>query len=474
MNWSQSPRTREDDRLVGRSQREQTPRRSLGLVAERPASYDSVARLLWQGERRVPALLPIRYQRMLANPLSFYRGAALLMADDLARAPSTSLEVQICGDAHVANFGIFSSPERRLVFDVNDFDETAPGPFEWDLKRFVTSLVIASQHLGQSAPRQEAIARDAAAEYQRSMLLFSRQSPLDVWYATLDIDSLAQDLRGFFVESSVRDIKQVLHRAKKNESRHAFEEMTTDSQAGLRIRPRPPRVVPLRDVAGDSSTTSAMVEQVLQRYGATLSNDRRALLAQFTPVDVARQVVGIGSVGTECYIVLLASRDRANPFFLQVKEAHSSVVSIARGTDSLLAPGERVVHGQKLMQAHSDVFLGWHTSQVEGVERSFYVRQLYDHKAAVDIERLDEEHLGAYGRVCAWVLARAHARFGHADQISGYLGKSEKFADTMATFALGYRDRNLSDYQALQRAEVQGRVPVARDDDGHVRPGAPH
>lgn len=447
-------------RAAGRAQREQTPRLTLGTLSERPVDYDAVARLIWQSSSRVAELLPIRYRRMLASPSAFYRGGALLMAEDLARGPSTSLEVQICGDAHLSNFGVFSSPERQLVFDVDDFDETDRGPFEWDVKRLVTSLVIASQDLGHNAHQQETVAVGAAKEYRRSIRRFASQSRLDVWYARLDVDSVMSELQGFLVDHAMRKVDDVIHLARGPSSAKAYERLVTYGGDGPRIAMQPPLIAPLtRDDTG-SLGVGGLLDQVLDGYSATLSSDRRVLLSQFTPVDAARKVVGVGSVGTRCYIVLMVGRDSGDPFFLQIKEAQPSVLSLVRDT-APPPPGERVVNGQKLMQATSDVFLGWHSMTVGATERSFYVRQLYDNKAAVSIDHLTPSLLVAYGRVCAWVLARAHSRSGRGGEIDGYLGKNEQFETSISRFALAYSERNLADYHALQVAAQAGRIAVA-------------
>jgi uncharacterized protein (DUF2252 family) len=445
----------------GRAQRERTPRTALATLAPRPATYDPVARLMWQGESRVKQLLPIRYHRMLANPLSFYRGCALLMADDLARGPSTSIEVQICGDAHLSNFGVFSSPEGRMVFDVNDFDETDVGPFEWDVKRLVASTVISSHFLGHNVHQQEAIAMDVAQEYRRAMLRFARETRLDVWYATLDVDAVMKDLKGFFADHAMQKVNVVIGDVKGHNSKKSYVRLVNYESVTPRIRLHPPLITSLGDLGGTPTGMREMLDGVLEGYKHTLSSDRQALLDQYESVDAARKVVGVGSVGTQCYVVLFVGRDRDDPFFLQIKEAQSSVVSIALVRPSTLHHGERVVRGQKLMQATSDAFLGWHTLEVGDASRGFYVRQLYDNKASVIIEQLNESLLVAYGRACAWTLARAHARSGKSAEIAGYLGKNDRFESSITTFALAYRDRNQSDYLALQSAAKQGRITVA-------------
>jgi uncharacterized protein (DUF2252 family) len=445
----------------GRAQRDVIPRATLATLAPRPGDYDPIKRLIWQGETRVAQLLPIRYQRMLQNPLSFYRGCALLMADDLSRGESTSLELQICGDAHLSNFGVFSSPERNLVFDVNDFDETDKGPFEWDVKRLVTSVVVASHFLGHSAAQQEVIAVDVAKEYRRAMLRFAQESRLNVWYATLDVDAVMKDLRGFLADHATQTINDVIGHAKSRDAAKSYERMVVYKDGRPRIRFQPPLTTPLGDFEGDALGMRDVLHQILEGYVETLSSDRRALLSQFVPVDAGCKVVGVGSVGTRCYVMLFVGRDAEDPFFLQIKEAQASALSLSRGVLSTVEPGSRVVSGQRLMQATPDAFLGWHSLNVEHVKRSFYVRQLYDNKASVVIEHLDESRLVAYGRVCAWALARAHARSGTSAQIAGYLGKNNHFETAMAAFALLYRDRNEADYQAMRSAVKQGRITVA-------------
>ena len=445
----------------GRAIRERSPRGSLAKLADRPATYDPVERLNWQGTSRVQSLIGLRHQRMLASPLAFFRGSALLMAEDLARGPSTSLEVQICGDAHVSNFNLFSSPERHQVFDVNDFDETDAGPFEWDVKRLVASLVVASDHLGHSVSKQEAIALNAAREYRLSMRRFAEETRLNIWYAQLDTDSIMATLGSFFGDSALRKIDDVVSRASDPNTQKAFAKLITYTGDGPHINSEPPLLVPLGELGADGHLTRDEIDQLLTDYASTLNSDRRALLAQFTPLDAARKVVGVGSVGTDCYAVLLVGRDQYDPFFLQIKEAGTSVVATALGRSSSTSPGERVVRGQRLMQATPDVFLGWASQASDAGTRHYYVRQLYDNKAAIDIERLNESLLVTYGRICAWVLARAHARSGRGAQIAGYLGKADVADEALATFATAYRDRTLSDYRALQSAASEGRISVA-------------
>jgi uncharacterized protein (DUF2252 family) len=456
-----APLTPQESKTHGQAQREATPRGALAKVSDRPADYDPVARLMWQGESRQSDLLGLRYSRMLANPLSFYRGNALLMAEDLARGASTSLEVQICGDAHLANFNLFSSPERHLVFDVNDFDETDHGPFEWDLKRLVASLAVASSHLGHSDAQQERIALAAAQEYRMSIRRFAGEDRLATWYATLDTDAVVADLGGFFTENAIHRIDHVVAYASGRDTRKAYAKLVVDGKNGPHIAAKPPLLVPLSELNESGYLTYGDLKRLIAGYARTLSSDRQELLAQFAPADAARKVVGVGSVGTECYVVLLLGRDEFDPFFLQVKQAGASVIATATGRDSTMLAGERVVQGQRLMQATPDVFLGWHTVKKGALTRHYYVRQLYDNKAAIAIEQLDQSLLVTYGRICAWTLARAHARGGHGAQIAGYLGKSEVADEAFATFALAYRDRTLSDFTALQGAAKEGRITLS-------------
>lgn len=459
MNKDRVPDSTAHNQRVGRAYRANAPRSALARVADRPANYDPIGRLLSHDVSRVQGLLGLRYGRMLEGPGSFLRGAALLMAEDLARAPSTGLTVQLCGDAHLSNFGVFLSPERELVFDVNDFDETCEGPFEWDVKRLATSLVIASSELGHDERHQRGIATAAAREYREAVTRFAQQTRLQVWYATLDVDRVVRELRGFFSDAASRRIDDVMQHVKGVASSSSKRNLLDFGPLGPRIVLDAPRFTKVDDVAGSMSADD--VVDVVSGYARTLSSDRQLLLSQFDIREVVRHVVGVGSVGTECFAVLLTGRDDHDDFFLQVKEAQASVLAEVRGQVSTLEAGERVVRGQKLMQATSDPFLGWDTISQGDQRRSFYVRQLFNDRASVDASRLNEASLVAYGRLCAWTLARAHARFGRADQIAGYLGSSGRFDESLAEFSLAYRNRNQRDFEALRDALERGRVTVA-------------
>ncbi|NNN09868.1 MAG: DUF2252 domain-containing protein [Acidimicrobiaceae bacterium] len=443
-------------RLEGRRGRLLASRGSLGVLAQRPEGYDVVGRLLGQDHNRLAPLLPLRWQRMLESPLSFLRGSALIMAEDLARGSSAPMTVQICGDAHLSNFGIFSSPERRLVFDLTDFDETDQGPFEWDVKRLVTSLIIAGESLGLHHGAQERLARSVAREYRVAIRRFAEETRLDVWYSTLTTSSMMKGLRGSFTDVTRRNIEDVLHHLRGTDDASAYHHFVVAGE-NPRIVEDAPHFTHLEGI--DATGLSADdVLGIVASYDATLPSDRQLLLSQFTPVDVARHVVGVGSVGTECFAVLLSGRDNRDTFFLQIKEAQRSVVSLAREREATQDSASRVVHGQRVMQVNPDAFLGWGTIEVNGESRSFYVRQLYDHRASIDVERLDGTLLKVYGRICAWTLARAHARSGNSAQIAGYIGGSARFDEAISEFAQAYRERNAHDYRALHDAVVQGRI----------------
>lgn len=445
-------------RLEGRGGRFLTSRGSLGVLAERPDDYDVVECLMSQVQDRVATLTPLRWRRMLEDPLSFYRGAALVMSEDLARGPSAPLTVQICGDAHLLNFGVFASPERRLVFDLTDFDETDWGPFEWDVKRLVTSLVIAGDLIGLRHGAQEKLARAVAREYRAATRRFAEETRLDVWYSSLTVSSLMHDLRGAFTDETRHRIDDVLRHLHRTDDHRAYQRFVTGGE-NPRIVDEPPHFSHLEG-ADETGISPEVLLGVITSYDSTLVSDRQLLLSQFTPVDVARHVVGVGSVGSECFAALLCGRDHRDTFFLQIKEAHSSVVARARARDATLDPAARVVHGQRVMQVTPDAFLGWGNVQVNGHSRSFYVRQLYDHRASIDVSKLNDDLLEAYGRVCAWTLARAHARSGTSAQLAGYIGGSSRFDDAISDFAQAYRERNAQDYRALHDAVLQGRISI--------------
>ncbi len=432
------------------------PRRRLAALAPRSAGVDVVDTLLADAHGYDASLLPTRWSRMATDPLSFLRGAASLMSADLAAAPASGITVQLSGDAHVMNFGIFASPEGRPVFDLNDFDETVVGPFEWDVKRLATSAVVLAATRGMSTERARSLADAAVDEYRGSIERFSRMRWLEVWYSALDVADAVSDLRGFFAADDRRVVEGMLGRVRVDPDRRRFERLMEPDR--FAIRHDPPHLVPLAELA-DPLATRELVYQVLDGYPSTLVSDRRFLLSRFRAVDVARQVVGVGSVGLAVYAVLLRGRDDDDPFFLQVKEARAPIRSTP--SEPALEPAERIVRGQRLLQATPDAFLGWHTVRTRTGPRSFYVRQLYDGKASVALDQLDHARLTDYVRLCAWVLARAHARSGRAGEIAGYVGRGDAFRVAVGRFAMEYAARTHEDHAALRRALDEGRVAAA-------------
>jgi uncharacterized protein (DUF2252 family) len=426
---------------------------------------DPVAVLEAQAAARVPELVPIRYGRMLVSPFTFYRGAAAVMAGDLARTASSGLMCQVCGDAHLSNFGLFGSPERRLVFDINDFDETHPGPWEWDVKRLAASLVVASRDNGIRRKDRKAVVLGVASRYRIAMQRFAGQGELDVWYAHMDVDQVGTLLKDRVGQSKQKRFAQNTAKARTRDSMQAFRKLTGMVDGHRRILADPPLIVPVSDLMPDvgREELEAQMRDLLAGYADTLSADRRHLLSRYRFVDMARKVVGVGSVGTRCWVVLLSGRDENDPLLLQVKEAPPSVLAphVAGDSSGWDSEGERVVYGQRLMQATTEIFLGWRTAEgIDGLTRDFYVRQLRDWKGSALIETFDAEAMTAYGELCAWTLARAHARTGDRIAIAGYLGDSDEFEQALVEFAERYADLNESDFQRVAEAARSGRITV--------------
>jgi len=430
------------------------------------ASRDPVGLLLGQAKSRVPELVPVRHGRMLVSPFTFFRGAALPMAADLAGTPASGLRVQLCGDAHLSNFGAFASPERNLVFDVNDFDETLPGPFEWDMKRLAASLAVAGRDNGFPAKARRKIVLAAAEGYRTAMRQFAGQPFLDVWYAHLDIEQALGTFRSQMKAKRFKAAGKMLAKAHTADSTKAQAKLTTATNGSRRIVSDPPMIVPVEDLFADIQADALYKEirTVLSKYGRTLQSDRRHLLEEFTLVQMARKVVGVGSVGTRAWIVLMDAGDGAEPLFLQAKEAQPSVLEAYCGRSEYANQGERVVAGQHLMQAESDIFLGW-TRAVgpDQVNRDFYVRQLKDWKFSVPIEMMIPSGMQVYAGICGWTLARAHARSGDRIALAAYLGRSARFDQAIADFAETYADQNERDYAAFQAAARDGRVQAATE-----------
>jgi uncharacterized protein (DUF2252 family) len=430
------------------------------------ASRDPVGLLLGQAASRVPELVPVRHGRMLVSPFTFYRGAALPMAADLAGMPTSGLRVQLCGDAHLSNFGAFASPERRLVFDVNDFDETLPGPFEWDVKRLAASLAVAGRDNGYPAKARRKIILAAAEGYRTAMRAFAAQSLLGVWYAHLDIESALGEFRSQIKANRFKATQALLAKAHTRDSTQALAKLTVVADGQRRIISDPPMIVPVEEVFADVQA-DAIYEQirgVLGKYRRTLQSDRRHLLEQFRLVQVARKVVGVGSVGTRAWILLMDAGDGIEPLFLQAKEAQPSVLAGYCGRSQHTNQGERVVAGQYLMQAQSDIFLGWTRSPgPDKVDRDFYVRQLKDWKFSAPIEQMVPAGMAVYAGLCGWTLARAHARSGDRVSLAAYLGGSNKFDQAIAGFAETYADQNERDYTALQNAVKEGKAEATTE-----------
>jgi uncharacterized protein (DUF2252 family) len=415
---------------------------------------DPIALLMGQAESRVPELVPVRHARMAVSPFAYFRGAALPMAADLARTPRSGLTVQLCGDAHLSNFGAFASPERRLVFDCNDFDETLPGPFEWDVKRLAASLVVAARDNGFKRKQRKEIVRSGVAAYRENIRTFAGQGRLAVWYAHLDIEETIPRFRAQIRPKAYTEATAALAKARGRDSTQALAKLTTVVDGRRRIISEPPTIVPIEEVYSglESEVVYDLVRGVVEAYQRSLPADRRHLLREFELVQVARKVVGVGSVGTRAWIVLLETGD-GEPLFLQAKEAQRSVLAPYAGASRYRNQGERVVTGQRLMQALSDIFLGWTRVRApDGAIRDFYVRQLRDWKFSAPIERMRPEGLALYARLCGWTLARAHARSGDPVAIGAYLGGSDRFDRAILAYAEDYADQNERDYAAFREA----------------------
>jgi uncharacterized protein (DUF2252 family) len=446
----------------GKAARAEVPRSAQAEI-DFSKRRDPVALLEEQAVSRLPELVPIRYGRMLVSPFSFYRGGALIMASDLARTPNSGIRVQLCGDAHLSNFGVFASPERRLVFDINDFDETAPGPWEWDVKRLAASFAIGGRELGFSDKERRKIVLDTVRSYRETIAVFAGMSNLDVWYASLPVEEAFEEFTRGVDPKRLKKAGANIAKARTKDSMHAFEKLTHVVHGERRIISDPPLIVPIDELIPASMQRDEIVNEVhglVRSYRLTLETDRRHLLEQFRFVDMARKVVGVGSVGTRAWIVLFLGVDLDDPLFLQVKEAQPSVLEQFVGKSEYKNCGRRVVAGQRLMQANTDIFLGWQhvNSGLDGKERDFYVRQLKDWKGSFELEGTLPAGAGAYGKACGWTLARAHARSGDAIAIASYLGKSDTFDRAVADFAETYADQNERDYKALRDAVDSGRI----------------
>jgi uncharacterized protein (DUF2252 family) len=447
----------------GKEARAAVPRDSHAVFDPGPGRADPIGLLGEQARSRVPELVPIRWGRMMVSPFTFYRGAALPMAADLATTPVSGLAVQACGDAHLSNFGIFGSPERELVFDVNDFDETLPGPWEWDVKRLAASLEVAARGNGFGGKDRREIVTAAVARYRQAMRAFAKVTNLGVWYAHADLDQLRAEFDAQMKKRQRKLVDKGMATARTRDSMQEVAKLTRLVDGRPRIISDPPLLVPVSDLLDkheDFAAFETQIKDLIAGYRRTLETDRRYLLEQYQYADMARKVVGVGSVGTRCWIILMLGRDESDPLFLQVKEAQASVLSRFVGASKYASMGQRVVAGQRLMQASSDIFLGWQRAEagLDGKQRDFYVRQLRDWKYSIAIEALPPRGMRAYGQACGWTLARAHARSGDRIAIAAYLGGSDVFDQAIARFAAAYADQTERDHQALVDAVASGRI----------------
>ena len=442
----------------GKAERAEVPRSVHAEWLAPSGRRDPVELLEEQAASRVPELVPIRYGRMLVSPFTFYRGAAYLMAADLAGSQRTGLRVQLCGDAHLSNFGAFAAPDRRLVFDINDFDETLPGPFEWDLKRLVASFAVAGRDLGFPVKQRRRVNLAVTRAYREAMRELASMKTLDLWYSRVDAESLFAEFRSTASAKRRKLMEKNVAKTRAKDSLRAFNKLTTSVDGEPRIVSDPPLIIPIEDLAGGRDVEE-FVRNVNRGYRRTLQGDRKRLLERFRYVHAARKVVGVGSVGTRAWIMLMLGRDNNDPLFLQLKEAQPSVLEPFLGKSQYPNHGQRVVEGQRLMQAASDIMLGWHrVTGIDDVKRDFYFRQLWDEKGSVIIEGMKPRELGRYAEISGRTLARAHARSGDAVTISAYLGTADTLDKAVADFAELYADQNELDYAALTAAVKTGRV----------------
>lgn len=449
-----------DREALGKAARSTARRAAHGEWRPAPDRRDPVEILEAQAASRVPDLVPIRYGRMAASPFAFYRGAAAVMSADLAATPDSGLAVQACGDAHLSNFGAFAAPDRRLVFDLNDFDESLPGPWEWDVKRLAASFAVATRESGFKRKQREAILLRVASSYREAMRSFAAMGNLEVWYSRFDVDDALEEVE-HDDPAEIARVRKGAAKARNKDSLRALERLTETVDGELRFRSEPPLLVPGRELVpgSDGSEITALLLEVLRAYRETLPADRQHLLDGYEFRHIARKVVGVGSVGTRAWVVMLIGAGESDPLFLQAKEAEASVLEPYAGASRYRNHGRRVVEGQRLMQAASDIFLGWcRATGIDGRERDFYVRQLWDWKRSAEVESLSPSGFDVYARICGWTLARAHARSGDRVAIGSYLGGGDSFDRAIAAFSETYAECNLRDHEALLAAIAADRV----------------
>ena len=463
-------RTRGDDlsrRERGRAARAACPRSALGAWTVREGREDAIALLEEQSAERIPELIGLRYARMAVSPFTFYRGTAIIMARDLARTPITDIEVQCVGDAHIANFGIFASPTRHLVFDINDFDETAPGPWEWDIKRLAVSVEICGRDRGFKTGARERAVRACVKAYRKSMARFAEMGELDVWHAHLDVEQTIEGFEGELGGKQSKTLRRALEKARAKDSVRAADKLAyRETDGSIRFKYEPPALVPLDRIDGFEGTP---VSELSRRIGAlyasyvdNLSYDKRCLVNRYHLDDTARKVVGVGSVGTRAWVALLHGKNENDPLVMQMKEAGTSVVERFYRTAPFASHGERVVQGQRLIQTTSDILLGWTSVELPGGgTRDYYVRQLWNGKGSIDLENVGEEGLANTARLCAWALAHAHARTGDGVAIAAYLGDGDTFDDALWEFSQAYADQNDADYSLFRTKIEHGELPCS-------------
>ena len=460
----------EQSRKTGKDLREKVPRELHAHWAPQEDRPDPVDLLRSQGESRVQSLLPLRYERMSASAFTFYRGGALIMASDLSNTPTTGMNVQLCGDAHISNFGLFSSPERRTVFDINDFDETLPGPWEWDIKRLAASVEICGRDNGFKKKQRRTAVLACVQGYREGMRKFADMGNLDVWYAHLDVDTLYDQVATDISAKKAKNATKVLNKAKRKNSARAIEKLTEINDGKLRIISEPPLIVPMRDLITsraekwfaerfDEEALGRLMHGILAEYRMTVPSDKRQLIDMYEPVDMAHKVVGVGSVGTRAWIIVMRGSSENDSLVLQVKEAQESVLERFVGKSTYRRHGHRVVAGQRAIQTASDMLLGWcRMPDLKGTKKDYYVRQLWDGKGSIDLSLLKPEQLTYLARACGWTLAHAHARTGDRFAIASYMGSNNKFDKAIAEFAVAYADQNEADYARFMQAYESGEL----------------
>ncbi len=464
--WRRERLTVADRVARGKAARDHAPRSSHGIFEAVPSRPDPIDLLEQQGADRVPELVPIRYGRMLVSPFTFYRGAALIMGTDLAGTPRSGVTVQLCGDAHLSNFGVFGTPERQMIFDINDFDETLPGPWEWDVKRLAVSFEVMGRYRGYSGADRRSIVMSCVRAYRERMGEAAAQGTLEAWYDHLEVgrllDQVVSEMQfGRLKKKEARMVEEYVAKARTRDSVRVFTRRATKVGDELRFVAEPPLIVPIEDLVIPGSRweqADVLIKQLLSSYRQTLGIEHHPL-EEFRYVHAARKIVGVGSVGTRCYILLLIGRDEYDPLVLQIKEAQSSVLEAHAGRSEYEHHGQRVVAGQRLMQGATDIFLGWQRIKgIDGAFRDYYVRQLHDWKGSAEVEEMLVSGAALYARICGETLARAHARWGDRIAIASYLGKGEAFDRAIAKFSTAYADQNERDHEALVRAVRSGRV----------------